>query len=136
LLEVKMSANPDEPEISTTTVRQISDAKRIELARAESAPAPDPLNRKNGHVPDIFDDLEALKVGQDFKTGAAPALLRQVPVRRPKATDWFRVYPDSNYRQTLSLIENKDEGEVYIITPQMREELCGQHYIIMKYLQQ
>jgi hypothetical protein len=120
-----MSTNPDEPDNSNTAaIRQMPDAKRLELARAEAAPAPDPLNRANGRVPDIFDDLEALKVGQDFETGAAPALLRQVPVRRPKATDWFRVCSDPGYRQTLSLIEDKDEGDVCIVTPQMREALC------------
>jgi hypothetical protein len=106
--------------------RQISDAKLLELVRAEAAPAPDPLNRVNGRVPDIFDDLEALKVGQDFKAGAAPTLLRQVPVRRPKATDWFRVCPNPDYRQTLSLMEDKDEGEVYLVTPQMKAELCDE----------
>ena len=121
-----MSKTDDLKRNPTSTTRQLSDAKILELARAEAAPAPDPLNRVNGHVPDIFDDLEALKVGQDFQTGAAPTLLRQVPVRRPKATDWFRVCPDPDYRQTLSLIEDKDESEVYIVTPQMREELCDE----------
>jgi hypothetical protein len=104
-----------------------SNAKIIELGRPEAAPALDPLTGdKYGRVPDIFDNLEALKVGQDFETGAAPVLLRQVPVRRPKKTDWFRVCPDPNYRHTMSLIENKDESEVYIIAPQMREELCDE----------
>jgi hypothetical protein len=84
------------------------------------------LNRVNGRVPDIFDDLEKLKVGQDFETGAASVLLRQVPVRKAKSTDWFRVCPDPGYRQTMSLIENKDESEVYIVAPQMRAELCDE----------
>jgi hypothetical protein len=122
-----MSATNDERKNSDTgAVSQMSTAKILELARAEAAPAPDPLNRVGGRVPDIFDNLEALKVGQDFETGAAPALLRQVPVRRPKSTDWFRVCPNPDYRQTMSLIENKDESEVYIVAPQMREELCDE----------
>jgi hypothetical protein len=122
-----MSAIDDPKHKPTNPKGQISDARIIELARAEAAPAPDPLNRVGGgRVPDIFDDLDALKVGQEFQTGAAPTLLRQVPVRRPKATDWFRVNPDPDYRQTLLLIENKDESEVYIVTPQMREELCDE----------
>lgn len=118
----------DNPKLNTVGItRQPSDAKILELARAEAAPTPDPLNRASGHVPDIFDDLEALKVGQDFaKTGAAPTLLRQVPVRRPKATDWFRVCPDPEYRQTLTLMEDKEEGEVFIVAPRMREELCDE----------
>jgi hypothetical protein len=105
---------------------KMSNAKILELARAEAAPAPDPLNRVGGRVPDIFDNLEDLKVGQDFETGAAPVLLRQVPVRRPKSTDWFRVCPNPDYRQTLALIENKDESEVYVVARQMREELCDE----------
>jgi predicted DNA-binding transcriptional regulator AlpA len=81
--------------IGRSTIYTLINEGAIEaLAKAEAAPAPDPLNRANGHVPDIFDDLEALKVGQNFiKAGSAPTLLRQVPVRRPKTTDWFRVCP-------------------------------------------
>jgi hypothetical protein len=89
----------------------------------------------DGRVPDIFDDLEALTCDQSFVgTGGAKKLLRQVPVRKPKNTDWFRVNPDPSYRQRLALIENKDESEVFVITPRMVMELDGEptlhHYQI------
>jgi hypothetical protein len=109
-----------------TAAKQMSDAKILELLREEAAPAPDPLNRTGDRVESIFDDLEALKVGQDFETGTANALLRQVPVRRPKKTDWFWVNPDPDYRLTMTLIEDKDEGDVYFVTPRMIGDLCDE----------
>jgi hypothetical protein len=80
-----------------------------------------------GRPADIFDDLDSLKVDQSFiDTGGVKKLLRQVPVRKPKTTDWFRVHPDPAYRQTMSLVEKKDESKVFIVTRKMAIELAGE----------
>ena len=73
-----LSPAPVEPVIPTPPTKSPSLA----------APAPNP-----------FANLDAMRLSQDFVTGArVKKLLTTVPVRRPGTQDFFRVHPDAAYQ--------------------------------------
>ena len=50
-----------------------------------------------------------------------------VPVRKPNRQDFVRVHPDPTYRLTpAAIIEVKEDREVYLVTPNMAQELPGE----------
>jgi hypothetical protein len=50
-----------------------------------------------------------------------------VPVRKPNRQDFVRVHPDPEYRLTpAAIIEVKDDGEVYLVTPNIAPGLAGE----------
>jgi hypothetical protein len=71
----------------------------------------------------MFDPAK-LRLSQDFAEGAAvKKLLRTVHVGKPSSQDFVRCHPGEEYRLPVSLIELKDEREVYIVMPDMRADL-------------
>jgi hypothetical protein len=77
-----------------------------------------------GPVPDPFNPA-ALRLDQSFvDTVGVKKLLTTVPVRKPNRTDFVRVHSDPNYRLTpAAIIELKEDREVYLVTPNMAQEL-------------
>jgi hypothetical protein len=75
-----------------------------------------------------FDDLSALRLDQSFAdTVGVKKALTTVPVRKPNKHDFVRVHPDLAYRLTpAAIIELKEEGEVYLLTPNMAQQLPGE----------
>ena len=55
--------------------------------------------------------------------GAKP-VLATVPVRKPGRQDWFRINPDPAYRLITVLIEIKDDRELFLVDPDLQEELA------------
>jgi alpha-glutamyl/putrescinyl thymine pyrophosphorylase clade 1 len=91
-------------------------AKQIEDAKAAEAPAADPLNRNP--ETEAFDpfDLSNLVVPQSFaETAGVHKLLTTIPCRKPSPQDFVRVHPNPVYRHTLTLIELKDDREVFLV---------------------
>ena len=52
-------------------------------------------------------------------------LLTSIPVRKPGKQAFIRVHPDEAYRLDTMLLELKDEGEVYLLAPQLAPDLPG-----------
>jgi hypothetical protein len=75
---------------------------------AEDTTPPDPFN------------IDALRLSQDFEAATGVRkLLTTVPVRKPHKQEWVRVHPSTDYRATFGVINLKDDGEFYLLTPQM-----------------
>lgn len=72
-------------------------------------------------------DLAKLRITPEMMEGAAvKKLLTTVPVRKPNAQDFIRVRRELPYRETLALIELRDERETFVIdlnaVPELRNE--------------
>ena len=69
-------------------------------------------------------DLNRLRLSQDFdkQVGVKKALLT-VPVRKPNRQEFIWVHPDEAYRLQTAVIEIKEDREVYLVDPRLREDL-------------
>jgi hypothetical protein len=69
-------------------------------------------------------DPAMLRLDQSYAdTVGVKKHLKTVPVRKPDRTWFVRVHPDPNYRLTpAAIIEEKDDREVYLVTPQIALE--------------
>jgi hypothetical protein len=77
--------------------------------------------------PDDSFDLSKLRLTQDFvETAGVKKLLTTVPVRKPSPQDFVRVHPGADYRESLAVIELKDDREIYLLPPDMARELPGE----------
>jgi hypothetical protein len=79
----------------------------------------------NGKPDDVFTDLTALRLSQDFAAtcGVKKALLT-VPVRKP-AKEWFiRTNPD--WHIETCVLELKEDRETYLVAPALRQVLAGE----------
>jgi hypothetical protein len=67
----------------------------------------------------IFANLNALDVTPTSQIGARE-ILSCVPVRKPKNNEFIMVHSDPGYTLTTIVFEDKDEGETYFVTPEVR----------------
>lgn len=76
---------------------------------------------------DPFGNLDNLKLSQDFHTqvGVKKILVR-VPVRKPTKQEFVRVHPDPGYRLDTAVIDVKDDREMFLLTPDMWDQLPGE----------
>ncbi len=76
---------------------------------------------------DPFDPA-ALRLDQSYAdTVGVKKLLTTVPVRKPNRQDFVRVHPAPEYRLTpAATIEVKDDGEVYLVTPNIAPGIVGE----------
>jgi hypothetical protein len=87
---------------------------KIELGHDpdQTAVAPDPFNVASLRLPPTFQE-----------TAGVRKIISTVPVRNPRSQEWFRVYPDEEYRGNFGLIILKEEKEHYLLTPRLVEPL-------------
>jgi len=76
----------------------------------------------------VFDNLAALRLSPEAAaTVGTREVLRHVPVRKPSRTEWVRVHPDVNMQLTTGVFVDREErGEVYFVSPHLRNELTGE----------
>jgi len=75
--------------------------------------SPDPFNPESLRLDPSYADTVGVK-----------KLLLRVPVRKPKRDEFVRVHPDSKFRlEPAALIELKEEGETYILSPAIAHAL-------------
>ena len=55
-------------------------------------------------------------------------MLTSVPVRKPNSQDFIRVRPELDYRETLALVELRDDRETYIVDLGAVPELQAECY--------
>jgi len=111
----------------TSTSASLPDVAAVS---SNGTPAPAPLDAG----PDPFDP-ESLRLSPDFSTalGVKKALLT-VPVRKP-AKEWFiRVHPDPAYHLQTAVVELKEVGEVYLVSPHLWPDLAGESTFTSKML--
>jgi hypothetical protein len=81
-------------------------------------------------LPDPFD-LAALRLNQSFvKTAGVKKVLLTVPVRKPLPQDWVRVHSSPQYRETLAVIELKDDREMFLLTPEIARNMPGEFSMV------
>jgi hypothetical protein len=75
----------------------------------------------------VFDDLEAIRLSPDAAaTVGTHEVLRHVPVRKPNRTEFFRVHPDPEMQLATGVFVDREEREVFFVTPDLRAELAGE----------
>lgn len=73
--------------------------------------------------PDPYDPAR-LRVSQDFAaTAGVKKAIITVPRRKPPKESFVRVHPDPTYRLETAVIDLKDENELYLVDPDIRDEL-------------
>jgi hypothetical protein len=77
-------------------------------------------------APDPFN-VEALRLSQDFveKSGVRK-LLTTVPVRKPNKQEWIRIHPGEAYRGIFAVIKLEEDGDFYILAPDVARELINE----------
>ncbi len=96
----------------------------------QAAPAPDSVGVKAAaagdadQAPDPFDPARYRIAPEVLATAGAKPVLATVPVRKPNRQDWFRINPDLAYKLTTVLIELKDDRELFLVDPDLQQELA------------
>jgi hypothetical protein len=98
----------------------------------KSGPAVE-ASKEDNAAPDPFN-VAALRLGQSFEEATGvKKLLTTVPVRKPHKQEWIRVHPSEDYRGTFGLIDLKEAGEFYLLTPEMARDLSNEIIRVMIY---
>jgi hypothetical protein len=130
-----MKANPnpnwlDEPTTANTEPSATTNIEPSTTAATEQATV---ANTEQAAELDSFD-LAALRLDQSFtQGGGAKKLLTTVPVRKPNKQDFFRVHRDRTFRETLAIIELKENREVYLLLPEVARSLPNEFVMAMMY---
>jgi hypothetical protein len=92
------------------------------------------LNNTNANTPNPFDPA-SLRLDQSFAdTVGVKKLLTTVPVRKPNKQEFVRVHRDPSYRLTpAAIIELREDSEVYLVRPDMAQELPGEYSLATLY---
>jgi hypothetical protein len=85
---------------------------------------------------DLFSSLASLRVNpSQIDSPAISKALVSLPVRKP-SKEWFiQTHPDAaEYGLDALILELKEEGELYLVPPAMREALLGEPTVHAKHL--
>jgi hypothetical protein len=92
---------------------------------------------RNGAVSDgssIDWNLDALRLNQNFdEIVGAESVLTSVGVRKPRAQEWFRVNSDPSWRLQTVVLQVKEDGEIYLVAPNLRKDLWEEILPIVLY---
>jgi len=85
------------------------------------------LNIERKLTGDLFDNLDQLKLGQNFSEAiSVKKQITTIPIRKPGRQDFIRVHPDESYRLETAILELKEERENYLVSPDLWSELAGE----------
>ena len=81
-------------------------------------------------------DPASLRLDQSFSDGAGvKKLLTTVPVRKPHRQEWVRVHDGGDQHLTpAAIIELKEDGETYVLRPEVAQALGGEFSIVSIHL--
>ena len=93
----------------------------------EAAPAPQPQNPSD----DFFADVARIRVDATMSDGpSVTKVLAKVPVQKPDKAWFVRTHPDAeNYSLDALVLELKQEGEIYLIDPKLRDSLLDERCV-------
>jgi len=76
---------------------------------------------------DLFENIDQLKLDQNFSESiGVKKQISTIPIRKPGRQDFIRVHPDESYRLPTAILEFKEEGENYLISPDLWHDLPGE----------
>jgi hypothetical protein len=85
-------------------------------------------------LPDPFADLASLRLDQSYtEIAGVKKRLTTVPVRKPGKQDYVRVHTTLRL-MPAALIELKDDREMYLVAPNMVEQLTGEWFAAALFL--
>ncbi len=71
---------------------------------------------------DSLFDIESLRISPDYSaTLGASKILATVPCRKPNPQVFIRVRPEEEFRLVTATIEVKEDREIYLLDPALRE---------------
>ena len=112
------------------TLREVNAEQEIQQNNVEQSKT----EQSSAEPRDIFDNLENLRLTQDFqKTGGVKKLLTTIPVRKPNPQTFVRVRPEEAYRGAFAVIELKDDREIWLLPPEIAKSLPGEFVKVMFY---
>lgn len=93
----------------------------------EANPAPKPQNPSD----DFFADVARIRVDATMSDGPSVAkVLAKVPVQKPDKAWFVRTHPDAeNYSLDALLLELKQENELYLVLPKLRDSLLNERCV-------
>jgi hypothetical protein len=86
----------------------------------------------NGTAPDPFDPAAHRLSPTDVAGLGVRKVLTVVPVRKPAKEWWVRVHPGDDYALETAVIDLKEEQEVYLVAPELRDELVMEATFVPK----
>ncbi|MBV9657271.1 MAG: hypothetical protein JO295_04085 [Verrucomicrobia bacterium] len=101
---------------------------------ATTLPDPEPTPAKQPE--DVFASLDALRIDPKMVDGPTVAkVLVTIPVRKPSKEMFVRTHPDSAaYSLDTFVLELKEENEIYLVAPNLRDQLLGEPTVHVKRL--
>jgi hypothetical protein len=81
----------------------------------------------NAGSPNIFSNLDALRLSPEAASlSGTNEVLTHIPVRKPNRHEFVRTHPDQDMWFNTGIFEDKEEREVFFVTPAMRDALVGE----------
>jgi hypothetical protein len=112
--------------------------------RAANGPAHDlrpeliiPAPGLGGDAPrgDPFEDLTAIRLGQDFDAElGVKRLITRVMVRKPDRQEWFRVRSGPEWRVEVSALEFREDRDWFLVLPAVRSVLLSDQLAVRLHL--
>ena len=85
------------------------------------------LETAAGSTNDIFTNLDALRLSSDAAAiNGTTEILSHIPLRKPNRHEFFRTRVEPEMWFDTGIFEDKEEREVFFVTPAMREALVGE----------
>jgi hypothetical protein len=95
--------------------------QKIDIQNIDTATAD--LTKPSGSQ-SSFLDLSKIRLDQNFAANlGVKKLLTTVPVRKPHKQWFVRVHPSSDYQFNASILEMKEEGEIYVVANNLVADL-------------
>ena len=80
-------------------------------------------NSNNSDSPAPLSPFDPARLRLTQETVSVKRLITTIPVRKP-AREWFvQVHPSEDYRLITTVLELKEDREVYLVDPSLRDEL-------------
>ena len=71
-------------------------------------------------------NLEALRLNQSFDdTIGVKKVFTRIPIRKPSKTEFFRTRPEPEWRFRTSILDMKQDGEVYVVVAGVSHEVAA-----------
>lgn len=104
-------------------------SSQLTLPRGPAIPATSPLDGFDLAGPVVMPSnkmsLDQMRLPQNFGAVAGvKKVITSIPARKPGNQAFFRVRPGAEWRVQLAILQLKDDGENYLVLPQMFRELA------------
>jgi hypothetical protein len=121
--EAKRIQNPIEDWEQDTNLVDMATHAHQKAAAAEIAETVSAAVRVETEAKPSKFSAAALRVSQDFAAGATEKIITKVTVGRPPKQAFIRVHPDPAMRIETLLIKVDEDGEFYLVRPDIAHEL-------------